>query len=317
MTYGIEIKNLFIDHHRSGKSLTEITSILKVSLNTLKTWLGRYTSEISTGQHITQKSELSKKVVHGSSIKHKYATAVIDFVNKNEGCSLAQICTHINHELSFASVCRLLKQANITRKRYKPRIVVKDLNKIRDDRKAFAHTTNSQTFMNSISIDESSFCVTDMTNYGYSTKGKEIKIIRKHKKNKERYSLLMAVDALGNSKHEIIEGSFNSEKYLKFFTDNLDFLKGKQLYQDNVRFHHAKILKSYASENNIGMNYVPAYTPEFNPIELVFSKLKAQFRKLDHLNIKSDITASIAMLTPTDQKNCFSHSLKEIIAYKN
>ena len=47
-------------------------------------------------------------------------------------------------------------------------------------------------------------------------------------------------------------------------------MKNKTLLQDNVRFHHSKIVKQYAAENNIGMNYIPAYSPIFNPIEISF-----------------------------------------------
>ena len=35
--------------------------------------------------------------------------------------------------------------------------------------------------------------------------------------------------------------------------------------------------------------YNPPYTPEFNPIELIFNKLKTEFKKLDHKNIYNDI----------------------------
>ena len=47
-------------------------------------------------------------------------------------------------------------------------------------------------------------------------------------------------------------------------------MKNKTLLQDNVRFHHSKIVKQYAAENNIGMNYIPPYSPIFNPIEMSF-----------------------------------------------
>ena len=41
------------------------------------------------------------------------------------------------------------------------------------------------------------------------------------------------------------------------------------------------------------MNYIPAYSPIFNPIELVFSQLKSAFKKMDHVNMEADIKKSI------------------------
>ena len=37
----------------------------------------------------------------------------------------------------------------------------------------------------------------------------------------------------------------------------IQYLKNKTLLQDNVRFHHSKIVKEFAKNNNIEMNYIP------------------------------------------------------------
>jgi transposase len=49
--------------------------------------------------------------------------------------------------------------------------------------------------------------------------------------------------------------------------------------------------------NNINMEYIPAYSPDFNPIEMVFSKIKTFYRKLDHTNIEEDIKNAISKVT--------------------
>ena len=59
-------------------------------------------------------------------------------------------------------------------------------------------------------------------------------------------------------------------------------MKNKTLLQDNVRFHHSKIVKQYTAENNIGMNYIPAYSPIFNPIEMSFYNCPIAIAILGH-----------------------------------
>ena len=59
------------------------------------------------------------------------------------------------------------------------------------------------------------------------------------------------------------------------------------------------------------MIYNPPYTPEFNPIELIFNKLKTEFKKLDHKNIYNDIKKC-----KEDVINSINHSLKIINSYK-
>ena len=93
--------------------------------------------------------------------------------------------------------------------------------------------------------------------------------------------------------YEITKESFNSEKYLAFMNKNKEIFKNKTLLQDNVRFHHSKIVKEFAKNNNIEMNYIPAYSPIFNPIEMSFSKIKSNYRKLNHTDIEKDIIESI------------------------
>ena len=92
----------------------------------------------------------------------------------------------------------------------------------------------------------------------------------KHKHNKERYSLLLAISKSEIISYKIYNGSLNAEGYKNFIDTNKNKFINKTIIQDNVRLHHSKIVKEYAGKNNINMKYIPAYTPEFNPIEQVF-----------------------------------------------
>lgn len=53
--------------------------------------------------------------------------------------------------------------------------------------------------------------------------------------------------------------------------------------------HHAAVVKEKIKELNRPVRYIPAYTPQLNPIENVFSEIKAQYVKLkeDH-DLKSN-----------------------------
>ena len=166
-----------------------------------------------------------------------------------------------------------------------------------------------------ICIDESGFSIDDTVDKGYSASGKSIHKLIRHAHNKVRYNLLLAISNNKIIAYEITTESFNSEKYLAFITKNKNLFKNKTLLQDNVRFHHSKNVKKYAAENNIGMNYIPAYSPIFNPIEMSFSKIKSNYRKLDHIDIKQDIIDSVDTITSTDLNNYYKHVGKIIREY--
>ena len=46
----------------------------------------------------------------------------------------------------------------------------------------------------------------------------------------------------------------------------------------NARCHHALIVKAFAHDNDINLKFNPPYSPEFNPIELAFNKVKSNYQ---------------------------------------
>ena len=315
MTYNIDVINLFINKFINKYSLNDISEHLNVSLQTLKRWIFKYSSNILNKTLIKETDFLKNKKIHGSNKKDKYKNIIISYVYKNEGCSLDNIYKHINKEISKSSICRILKENNITRKRCNIRVVCKDLNKINDLRVEFSKKINNKDFLDYEFIDETSFCINDIINYGYSEKGKEVLKITKHSKNKERLTLLSSISK-DTIKYRIIKGSVNSDVYLKFISDNKDLYKNRSIVQDNARCHHANKVKEYCLKNNINMIYNPPYTPEFNPIELIFNKLKIEFKKLNHNNMYNEIIYCLKKIYHEDVVKSINHSLQIINKYK-
>jgi transposase len=91
--------------------------------------------------------------------------------------------------------------------------------------------------------------------------------MHRQKKNKERYSLLSAISKEGNVRYVIHKDNIDGIKYTQFIEENKDIFIGKTIIQDNVRFHHSRVLKEFCNSSNIGLHYIPAYTPDANPIE--------------------------------------------------
>jgi len=47
---------------------------------------------------------------------------------------------------------------------------------------------------------------------------------------------------------------------------------------DNCRIHHKQLLQAYCDSMNVMLVFLPAYSPELNPIEQLFSKIKQWMR---------------------------------------
>lgn len=111
--------------------------------------------------------------------------------------------------------------------------------------------------------------------YKWSEKGVQPLIQQKQRK-REKLTLFGSVNPISG---EVIvqqaeRGNAQTfEKYLKKVLNHYSSTKGKiHMILDNVRFHHAKALKPFLEKNKEKLNliFLPAYSPDFNPIERVW-----------------------------------------------
>lgn len=77
------------------------------------------------------------------------------------------------------------------------------------------------------------------------------------------------------------EGGTTREAFLKFIHDALvpSLKKGDVVVMDNLRVHYTDGVKQAIEAVGASVLYLPPYSPELNPIELAWSKLKAILRK--------------------------------------
>ena len=187
-------------------------------------------------------------------------------------------------------------------------------------RKNYSTTINKNEFLKDIvSIDETSININDLRRYGYIKKGKELQKHFQHKHTKERVSCLSAISTDGFMIYKLFKGTVNSENYLSFIKEFLQYFFIKSiLLQDNARIHHAKIVSEFAKENNIKLKFNPPYSPEFNPVEELFRKIKILLRnKHEHSNLENDIKYVYNNVSLNDIKSFFNNSYKEIEKYQN
>jgi len=77
-------------------------------------------------------------------------------------------------------------------------------------------------------------------------------------------------------------GAWNRASFEAFLQDGLlpVLQPGSVLVLDNARFHHGGQIQALVEEAGCSLLYLPPYSPDFNPIELLWSWLKARVRVL-------------------------------------
>ena len=75
------------------------------------------------------------------------------------------------------------------------------------------------------------------------------------------------------------------------------------IVMDNMRSHHAKAVKQLLDSSKVTYLYLPPYSPDLNPIEKMWSKLKAFLRK-EKIRMASELPSAISKgfltIRPTD-----------------
>jgi transposase len=85
--------------------------------------------------------------------------------------------------------------------------------------------------------------------------------------------------------------------------------KGDVVIMDNLSSHKGPRVRELIEAAGAELRYLPPYSPDFNPIENAFSKLKALLRKVAARTIEALWTAIgelIELISPTECVNMFA-----------
>ena len=129
-------------------------------------------------------------------------------------------------------------------------------------------------------LDESG-CNTDMTRrYAYSLGGSRAVDSAPLSKPKNT-TILSSIQLDGTLRYTTFSGGTTVEKFKRYLeNDLLPYLnRNSVLVMDNMKSHHAKAVKDLLDSSGIRYIYLPPYSPDLNPIEKLWSKVKALLRK--------------------------------------
>ena len=79
----------------------------------------------------------------------------------------------------------------------------------------------------------------------------------------------------------VFDGAINGRRFLAWVQQSLvlTLKPGDIVVMDNLRSHKVAGVKEAIEAVGASVRYLPPYSPDFNPIEQVFAKLKALLRK--------------------------------------
>ena len=112
---------------------------------------------------------------------------------------------------------------------------------------------------------------------------------------------------------QTIDGAMTGKKFLAYVKERLaPTLKRRDIVMiDNLPAHKAAGVREAIEARGATLRYLPKYSPDFNPIEMPFSKLKADLRKGAERTIprlRRRIRRFAHALTAREASNYFRHA---------
>ena len=94
------------------------------------------------------------------------------------------------------------------------------------------------------------------------------------------------------------------------FLENFAELKCDVVIMDNLSSHKRTRTRELIESAEATVDYLPPYSPDLNPIEMIFSKVKQLLRSLacrTRDQLWSSMQSVLDRVTGSDARNCFEH----------
>lgn len=125
-------------------------------------------------------------------------------------------------------------------------------------------------------------------------------------------TLIAALGVGGVRCSTVVDGAVNAAVFESFVEHVLvpQLRAGDVVVMDNLSSHKGRRVRELIEAAGARLHYLPPYSPDLNPIEMVFAKVKQLLRSLgcrtkDALwNAMQDV---LDRVTPADAANCFRH----------
>lgn len=160
-------------------------------------------------------------------------------------------------------------------------------------------------------IDESWINLSMTRLYGRATRGERVvEAIPIHRGT--RLTMLAAMGLSGVSAPWVIEGAVDGEVFEVYLKEVLGptLESGDIVVMDNLSVHKVGCVEAVINNCGARLEYLPPYSPDFNPIEKCWSKIKAALRTAKARTVDELMAAlkeALLTITEADIRAWFAH----------
>ena len=229
--------------------------------------------------------------------------------------------------IAMSTISRAIKSRLLSGKKYSR----KKITHVALQRFTFTNILYTQLFVNYLSSKDarkvfrrSGYKVTRCRHrlYGHAPVGERcVEVERKLENPNTTLNLLVSLN--GVEYYNMLDGATDTVQFLNFFEEAANAVNfettrpalevGDIVVMDNLAVHHyegGELLEEYLADMGIELLFTPVYSPDLNPVELCFNKIKTQlnynFQKVFKANLKLATVLALETITVEDMSHFYN-----------
>ena len=148
--------------------------------------------------------------------------------------------------------------------------------------------------------------------YGYAPRGERLHLSVPRNRGKNT-TLLSSMTTGGMGPSLAVEGATTARVFETYVERVLapSLQPGQIVVMDNLGAHRPKKIAELIEQQGCELLYLPAYSPDYNPIEEAFAKIKNLLRKAAARSkeaLVEAIAAALSAVSPKDARGFFEHA---------
>ena len=125
-------------------------------------------------------------------------------------------------------------------------------------------------------------------------------------------TLIAALGIAGMRCSTVVDGAVNGDVFEAFVEHVLvpELRSGDVVIMDNLSSHKRRRVRDRIEAAGARLVFLPAYSPDLNPIEMIFAKVKQSLRSLacrTREELWNVMQSVLDQVSPTDAFNCYKH----------
>jgi transposase len=239
------------------------------------------------------------------------AAPVAEAIERTPDATLEELRRDGGLPLSIATLWRLVRDLGLTFKKKSLRAAEQDRPDVKRRRDGWAAEIAGVAAESWVFLDETSASTNMTRRYGRCRRGKRLVMSVPHGHWKTT-TLVVGLRLGGLTAPTVVDGAMNGDLFLAYVRQQLapTLRPGDVVVMDNLACHKRAGVAEAVAAVGARVLYLPPYSPDLNPIELAFSKLKSKLRKARERTVEGLwrlLGRLVDEFTPEECRNFFRH----------